>query len=83
MFRNDSAVVTLKANLNKDGGATNDHIVALDADYDTNFRAVAKILALVTSLVALMQLARICISMRASRLSASRPIPFRQLSPVC
>lgn len=41
--KDDSAVVTLKANLNtKDGGATNDHVVALDADYDTNFRAVAK-----------------------------------------
>jgi len=41
--KDDSAVVTLKANLNsKDGGATNGHIVALDVDAEENFRAVAK-----------------------------------------
>lgn len=40
--KDDSAVVTIKANLNtKDGGATNDNTVALDVT-ETNFRAVAK-----------------------------------------
>lgn len=41
--KDDSSVVTLKADLNtKTGGATNGNTVALDADYDTNFRAVSK-----------------------------------------
>lgn len=38
-----STVVTLKTNLNTStGGATNGATVALDADFDTNFRAVGK-----------------------------------------
>ena len=41
--KDGSSVVTLKADLNTaTGGATNGNTVALDVDYDTNFRAVSK-----------------------------------------